>query len=199
MGKDSHPVLYWLMYMGLCMFPYLLCFHILHSVIFSTLSSVLRASFRALRSHCEALADDKFGDATKLYGEINELITEVSRVEGIYVAIQVVIMIICTTMNAFFLVSKFNGVSESLIYGTIIVTYVVWFHWVCRIGESLLNEARGSFIIYSSQLMNNLCIFIILCVLAYAQGKQCCLVVKRLASKDVSGNQVNHKYDQIRQ
>lgn len=134
--------IYYMYYLGFCCFPFMISFHILHSMIFSTIAITLKSCLSALTKKAEDCLDISKG--IELYVQTNELVTSLGEVYGIYVLLEIIIMMTCITANLFFVISQFEEVNWSgfYVYALVILPYVFWFHWICSIGESLNGQVN---------------------------------------------------------
>lgn len=137
-----NSVMYWTMFSGFAVYSVMLSMHILHSTCFTTFICVLASCFKTLGNI--ALKQDGqgtmrnsqspilFHEVTEIYEELNKLKTLLGRIYGVYIGLEILAMIICVTINLFFMISKPGFSSLFVLNVAIAMPYLIWFHGVCN-------------------------------------------------------------------
>lgn len=134
-------VSHWVLFTSFAGYSVILSLHILHSTGFTTFVCVLISCFRTLgtitlRQDGQGSMKNSqsrllFHEVIEIYEELVELKCLLGMVYGMYMALEILAMIICVTINFYFMISNMGVSSLFFLNVAIAMPYVVWFHGIC--------------------------------------------------------------------
>lgn len=134
-------VSHWFLFTSFAGYSVILSLHILHSTGFTTFVCVLVSCFRTLgtitlRQDGQGSMKNSqsrllFHEVIEIYEELVDLKCLLGRIYGMYMALEILAMIICVTINFYFMISNMGVSSLFFLNVAIAMPYVVWFHGIC--------------------------------------------------------------------
>ncbi|CAL8083436.1 unnamed protein product [Orchesella dallaii] len=153
-SQEYNSVYYCVMLGGFAFYSGMLSLHILHSTCFTTFICVMHSCFHtlgniSLRQDGQGVLMNSqspvlFQEVLEIYNELLDLKCLLGCIYGVYMALEILAMIICTTINIFFMISRpGNGNTSLLLLNlAIVMPYLIWFHGVCDCGGALFKAMK---------------------------------------------------------